>query len=243
MNRPLEQVTVQLGNANRPFFYRTDSTGDRGVIAQIFQNGDYDLSQFAQHRVLGAFYKALLASNKNALIVDAGANIGASVVYFASVFPEGRILAIEPERNNCALLRKNCEGLNFSLLEGGIGSAAGSLYLHDPGCGDWGFRLATQGAYEVPVFGAGSIVADQVVQGLVPFICKIDIEGGEAELFRDNTAWVSEFPLLIVELHDWLFPGSAMSKNFLRAISSLNFDFVYRGENVFCFNNDLLGPI
>ena len=242
MSRPLEQVNVQIKNANRPFFFRTDSKGDRGVIVQIFQNGDYDLSRFAQNKVLGPFYQALLASNKTALIVDAGANIGASVVYFASVFPGSKILAIEPENNNCALLKKNCEGLNFSLLEGGIGCAAGTLYLNDPGHGDWGFTLDIQGEYQVPVFGAESIVADQIAQGLVPFIFKIDIEGGEAELFRDNTSWVCRFPVLIVELHDWLFPGTARSKNFLRAISALNFDFVYRGENVFCFNNDLLTP-
>ena len=242
MSRSLAQVNLQINNTNRPFFYRTDSVGDRGVIAQIFQNRDYDLSQFPQNKVLQPFYLSLLASNKTALIIDAGANIGASVVYFAGVFPESKILAIEPENNNCALLKKNCEGLNFSLLEGGIGCAAGSLYLTDPGHSDWGFRLHTQGEYQVPVFDAESIIADQIAQGLVPFIFKIDIEGGEAELFRDNTSWVCRFPLLIIELHDLLFPGTATSRNFLRVISSLNFDFVYRGENVFCFNNDLLTP-
>jgi len=243
MSRSLAQVDLQIGNANRPFFYRTDSNGDRGVITQIFQNGDYDLSHFAQTKVLHSFYLSLLASNKTALIVDAGANIGASVVYFAGVFPESKILAIEPETNNCALLKKNCEGLNYSLLEGGIGCAAGNLYLNDPGRSDWAFTLHTHGEYQVSVFDAESIVADQIAQGLVPFIFKADIEGGEAELFRDNTSWVCRFPLLIIELHDWLFPGTATSRNFLRAISTLNFDFVNRGENVFCFNNDMLTPL
>lgn len=243
MSRALAQIDLQVGNATRPFFYRPDSDGDRGVIKQIFQDGDYDLSHFAQTEVLHSFYLSLLAANKTALIVDAGANIGASVVYFAGIFPRSKILAIEPEPNNCALLGKNCEGLNFSLLEGGIGCAAGSAYLNDPGRSDWGFVLHTQGDYQVHVFDAESIVADQIAQGLVPFIFKADIEGGEVELFKDNTAWVCRFPLLIIELHDWLFPGTAASRNFLRAISSLNFDFVSRGENVFCFNNDLLIPV
>ena len=73
-----------------------------------------------------------------------------------------------------------------------------------------------------------------------PLICKIDIEGGESDLFRANDAWIDQFPLIIIELHDWLLPGTSNSKNFLSAISKRNFDIVYRGENMFCFNNALL---
>jgi len=186
----------------------------------------------------------LLGSRRVALILDAGANIGASAVYFSGLFPNSKLLAIEPERNNCLLLKKNCEGLNVSLLEGGIGCKGSRMFLHDPGISDWGFRLQDHGDYQVPVFGAADLIREQIGQGLAPFIFKIDIEGGEAELFRENTDWLREFPLLIIELHDWMFPGRSISRNFLRAVSSFNFDFVYKGENVFCFNNDFLsqGP-
>ena len=71
-------------------------------------------------------------------------------------------------------------------------------------------------------------------------MCKIDIEGGEADLFSNNDAWVDRFPLIVIELHDWLLPGTGSSRNFLRAIAGRNFDVVFRGENLFCFNNDLL---
>ncbi len=243
MNRPIAQHDLQINGANRPFFYRSDSAADRGVIEQIFQNGDYRISNFSLSDSLLRLYLSVIASGRTPLIVDAGANIGASVVYFAGIFPKSRILAIEPEKNNCALLRKNCAGLNFELLEGGVGSAAGNQYLNDPGKGDWSFRLDTHGEYLVPVFAAASIVADAIARGMAPFIFKIDIEGGEDELFRGDTSWVRAFPLLIIELHDWRFPGTANSRNFLRAISSYNFDFVFRGENAFCFNNELLSAV
>src|SRR5579883_1485462 len=42
------------------------------------------------------------------VIVDAGANIGAASLYFATRFPEATILALEPEQSNFQLLRKNC---------------------------------------------------------------------------------------------------------------------------------------
>jgi FkbM family methyltransferase len=242
MDRLLEQVNVQLNNENRTFFVRSDSPGDRGVIKQIFQKRDYDLSKFAQRANLADYYAALVNSGKKQLIIDAGANIGASVLYFLGAFPQSKILAIEPEKNNCQLLRKNCEGLNVSVLEGGIGCKNGFMFLTDPGYSDWGFRLGEHGDYQVPVYGAEDLVVEQIGKGFSPFIFKIDIEGGEAEMFKENTTWIRHFPLLIIELHDWLLPGKSNSQNFLRAISSFNFDFVYRGENVFCFNNDLLLP-
>ena len=65
-----------------------------------------------------------------------------------------------------------------------------------------------------------------------PLICKIDIEGGESDLFSANDAWIDQFPLIIIELHDWLLPGTSNSKNFLSAISKRNFDIVYRGRHL-----------
>jgi hypothetical protein len=130
----------------------------------------------------------------------------------------------------------------LALIEGGVGCNNGVLFLTDPGRSDWAFRLGEQGNLKVPVFAADELVMDQINHGLEPFIFKIDIEGGESELFRERTVWMQRFPLLIIELHDWLLPGTSNSRNFLRAVSTMNYDLVFRGENIFCFNNDLLSP-
>ncbi len=214
--------------------------GDRGVVEQIFSNQDYNLGRFPQNQSVISYYQNLVNSGKTPLIIDAGANIGASIVYFCAIYPHSRVVAIEPESHNCQMLARNCQGLNYSLLEGGIGSENGTLHLSDPGHSDWGFRLQATGNHPVRVFSADELVSTYIDQYLHPLIIKIDIEGGEHNLFRSNTGWLLKFPVLIIELHDVLFPGEANSRNFLRAISSANFDFIYQGENVFCFNNDLL---
>ena len=41
------------------------------------------------------------------VVVDAGANIGLSTVFFANKFPQAKIVAIEPEPSNFAMLRDN----------------------------------------------------------------------------------------------------------------------------------------
>jgi len=115
---------------------------------------------------------------------------------------------------------------------------SGDAVLTDPGEGEWGYRTSGDGAGErVPRLAAAELVEQKRREGFRPFIAKIDIEGAEEELFSADTGWVDEFPLLIVELHDWLLPKSASSRNFLRCMAERDRDFVYLGENVFSIAN------
>jgi FkbM family methyltransferase len=239
----LASTEIAIAGARRPFYFRAESGGDQGVLEQVFRQADYSLASLQQLGVFTSYYRALLARGAQPLIVDCGANIGASAVWFSLSYPQCHLVAVEPERNNRELLAKNCEGLDCTLVAGGISCSDGTMFLDDPGQGDWGFRLsADRGSYEVPTHSARALVQRFTDRGQVPLIFKSDIEGGEAALFSKDTEWVDSFPLVIVELHDWMLPGQANSRNFLRTIAALDMDFVYRGENVFCFNNRLLRP-
>ena len=234
----LDVIRLSIGNASRMFFFRKASKSDRAVIQQVLVNKCYEMRAFRQSVLLGAYYAKLIKRKAAPLIIDAGANIGASTLWFASNFPGSHVVAIEPARSNCDLLRKNCRGLNYNLLEGAISSHAGHGFLHDPGGGEWSYQVRSSGGGDrVPLYAAASIVAAGKAAGMHPFLCKIDIEGGEAELFRDSFSWVAEFPVIVIELHDWLFPGTSNSSSFRHAISELAVDFLYRGENVFVFNH------
>jgi FkbM family methyltransferase len=164
-------------------------------------------------------------------------------VYFALQYSSGRVVAVEPEKGNADLLRRNCEGLDIVVREAALGAEAGTAFLSDPGHSDWGFRVGESGSVPVAVVSVPELLAEAEALQLFPLICKIDIEGGEAALFAKNTAWVDRFALIIIELHDWLFPGEGNSRSFLRAIAANDFDFMFRGENAFCFNNRLLRGI
>ena len=71
----------------------------------------------------------------------------------------------------------------------------------------------------------------------IPFIVKIDIEGFEDELFSKNTEWMKEFYLITLEIHDWMLPGKAISKNFFREHSKESRDCYLRGDMVFSIKN------
>ncbi len=71
-----------------------------------------------------------------------------------------------------------------------------------------------------------------------PFIAKIDIEGFEENLFSADTEWVSRFPIIIIELHDFYFAKQGKSAPFLKTVAPLNRDFIYVDENVFSIDNE-----
>jgi FkbM family methyltransferase len=237
----LEKIQLAVSeHSKRDFYYRPESVGDKGVIQQIFQNQDYELSHFRLTERLMKLGETESRRGRELLIIDAGANIGAAALYFSFRFSGSKVIAIEPEKKNCELLRMNCAGLNITIVEAALGCEAGESFLSDPGLSDWGFRTGDTGEYEVDVVTVDQLFDTLDREKVAPLICKIDIEGGEANLFKSNYSWLGRFPLVIIELHDWLLPGEGNSRNFLKAALEFDFDFVYRGENLFCFNNTLL---
>ena len=239
---PLQQINLQLPDAPERAFRHRGTASDLGVLAQMFDSQDYALERLRRGPELRALYDGMVNSARRPLILDAGANIGASVVYFGLRFPQAHILALEPARNNFSVLEANIGGLDVDARCAAIGAASGRVAVLDPGEGEWGYRtVAAQTGETVPMHAAGQLIAEKRRQGHEPFIAKIDIEGGEADLFSRDTGWVDEFPLLIIELHDWLLPQQGSSRNFLKCIAALDRDFVYLGENIFSIRNDWTG--
>lgn len=74
-----------------------------------------------------------------------------------------------------------------------------------------------------------------------PLLIKVDVEGAERTLFQSNVSWVDKMPVLIVELHDWMFPQERTSANFLECVAQMRCDFVIQGENALVFNWAALG--
>jgi len=222
--------------------FRTDSVGDKGVLQQIFVDEDYRIVHWAQGRMLLEYYQTRQNKGERALIIDAGANIGASAVYFSKLYPASVVLAVEPQESNVNLMRVNVDKLNVKVFQAAIGCENGVMYLQDPGQSDWAFRVRETGDQPVDVLSPASLMSSVKDQNLFPFIFKVDIEGGEGNLFRENIDWVDSFPLIVIELHDWMLPFQGTSRSFFKAITAYDFDVVYRGENVFCFNKRILAP-
>jgi FkbM family methyltransferase len=208
---------------------RPDST-DVEIFSQIFLYAHYRTYDMARCAEIAAYYD----SCAKPLVLDLGANIGLSALYFAKNWPKATIVGVEPDQGNYALFCQNTAGHEHIVpMRGAIASKHSYARIINPHESEWGYRT------EINDRNSGGLVALSVAELLErhsdcqPFICKIDIEGAEQELFSANTQWLERFPIVIIELHDWLFPRSGNSGNFLRAIAGTNRDFILSGENIF----------
>lgn len=214
---------------------------DPRTFKMIFKRKDYEIRRLRRSKELDDLYRDMVRSGVAPLIIDCGANIGLASLYFDARFPGSQIVAIEPEVGNVELLRRNCQGVdNIHVELAAIASAPGFVRIVDQAADHDSYRteLIGDGQAGVPAITVEQLIDRYCAGGsAAPFIIKIDIEGAEEELFSANTEWVARFPLLIIELHDWMFTSQANSRNFLKCMAMEDRDFVYFDENIFSIRN------
>lgn len=140
------------------------------------------------------------------LIVDAGANVGFATRVFMQQFPNSRIIALEPDEENCNAFRKNVRGNNVDLLNMALWSHSRGVRIANPG--DHACSLRVEDA-KPNVFVVPSITMDEIVRKFGDVsILKLDIEGAEKEVFASGAQpWVERVGLIMVELHERYAPG------------------------------------
>jgi FkbM family methyltransferase len=185
-----------------------------------------------------------LENGSRPLILDCGANVGFATIWFRLHFPEAVIVSIEPSDGNYAMLVKNTASfLNCIPIMGAVHSQSGTAHLHDPKTGEWGFYIVPSNTGEGPVKVFSIIDLLNVIrrrlagQTLIPWICKIDIEGGEHGLFSGTCDWFSHFSLYAIELHDSHFPGRRVSSPFLSLVAKHGYEVIFNHEVLFAFRH------
>lgn len=215
---------------------RPNST-DFKVFSHVFFHGAYHLENMYFWPRLSKCYDDIIREGLTPVIVDCGANIGASPLYFSLKFPDARVVAVEPETSNFALLTKNAGPNGVETVQKAIHSRVSRVVIDDPRMGAWAFQTRET----ADSAGIDTITIPEIIRANErAFVIKIDIEGFESELFEENFEWVAKAPLIILELHDNLRPFTGNSTNFLKAMLRYGLrDFQIRGENIFSFSNDI----
>lgn len=147
---------------------------------------------------------------KPLVIIDAGANVGYSTIWFASKFPDAEIFAIEPEKSNFEVLKKNVANIkNIFSIQAGLWYEKTFLKIHKSKAGSWAFET------RIPNKGEQMDVDTVTIPELLKTnqwaqidLLKIDIEGSEYELFKNNAdEWLPFVTMLMIETHDKIKPG------------------------------------
>lgn len=149
-------------------------------------------------------YKRALPLREGATVVDLGANIGMTALWLATQAPGVRVVAVEPEESNLALLRSNVFDDNVVVVHAAVAARPGKVSLH----------LGSPSAHRVSGHSPQVVGLTQEVDGLDPNelvaryglaaidVLKVDIEGAEAEVFGTTWAMVERSHLVLMEIHD-----------------------------------------
>ncbi len=232
---PLNHELVQVSHRDRHFTIELErwNTSQRLAVDQCFTVNQYDVLSGAQATHIERLYTQILASGKKPLILDCGANIGASVLWFTARYPAAHIIAVEPAPDNFALLRKNCANLDIDLYQAGIGPVDGHASLSNPLGESMSYQTNTDNeGIDIEMVSVGTLLASKPPSAYSPFLLKLDIEGAEKALFAGDTSVINQFPLIIIEPHDWLLPGQQTSVEFFRFHAASGREFQMKHENI-----------
>jgi len=180
---------------------------DLETYRQVFIERQFDITDVPQGDRLRQYYLQLLDRGRLPVIIDAGANVGAAAHWFSQQFPKSSVFAIEPDKDNARLCRKNVASLgNITVVEGAIGGRHGTVSV-DPTDKSWTAQThRVENGPGVTVYTVADIMRMAGADASL-FIVKIDIEGFEADLFDHGTEWVADVAGIFIEPHDWMFPG------------------------------------
>jgi len=172
------------------------------VSAPFFWSGRYEPDETAvlRERV-----------RPGATVCDVGANVGYFTLMLASlVGPSGRVVAVEANPSMAELLRRNLDlnpelGRRVTIETRALGAAPGTADFFCPVRGHEGVgglrdtkRAALGRVVQVPVVRFDDVVRDHGLDRLD--VMKIDIEGGERDLFRGARSTLSALrPVLLFE--------------------------------------------
>jgi FkbM family methyltransferase len=208
----MERVRVKPIGYPHPVVVRRIGS-DRNVLSQMFVRREY----------------APVSSLRDVkLIVDCGANIGLSAYYLLHCYPAARLIAVEPDDENCRLCRENLSPFQdrVTVLNAAVWSDRQRLRIipESRRDGSWSLEVEPWSSGDVEGLALPDILSRAGASGPVDLL-KVDIEGAEIEVFRHSPAWLAETRNIAIELH-----GAAADAAFTRALAGYQFERRHAGE-------------
>ena len=209
---------------------------DLFVLAQIFGWREYDPGETIKLR-LNEVARKWRATGVTPLVIDGGANVGYSALFFSQAFPQAEVIAAEPERKTFQRLSRNCAGIPA------IRPVHAAIWKHNEGVR---FELEDRGSWSNHVGEEGELVPSLTLERLCKsehpsriLVLKLDVEGAEREIIEACPEIVGSAMCIMIEPHDFMHPGAAGLEPLFRALAGRDFDTLVSGENLFFLSPEL----
>ncbi|AFY34227.1 FkbM family methyltransferase [Calothrix sp. PCC 7507] len=187
---PPKSYQIQFGDYCTDLWLRT-YTGDIFVLHEIFLECCYQIPK--------------IWLQEASSIIDLGANIGITTLFFRAYFPNAKYVLVEPSTTNLSVLRRNISWLEkcnqAQVIAGAVSNYSGELRFSNT---QWSW-----GGYIDPDSSEETIVRSYTMTEIIELsglnkidILKVDIEGAEKQLFSQPNEWLKNVKIIIAELHN-----------------------------------------
>ncbi|MCF8236486.1 MAG: FkbM family methyltransferase [Bacteroidales bacterium] len=144
------------------------------------------------------------AHRKDPLIIDCGANIGLSIIFFKELYPECKIIAFEADSNVFNTLQRNVESFGYKdviLHNRAVWVEDTELAFHAEG--SWGGSVIRTN--DVGVEHNSTVKSVRLLNYLFQNIdfLKIDVEGAESNILKDCAESLDKVEHLFFEYHSF----------------------------------------
>jgi FkbM family methyltransferase len=202
---------------------------DLFVAAQIFGHKEYALSDRLTGR-LNERSAELRKAGRVPVIVDGGANVGYSALFFADTYPEALVVALEPGESAVASCKRNIAA------HPRVQVMNAALWSHSEGVR---LQSATNGSWARFVGDKGDLTPSVTLHELFdknsewePLIVKLDIEGAEKTVVGASPNVFRSAACIMIEPHDFIFCGAACLAPLFKVLADRPMDTLINGENL-----------
>jgi FkbM family methyltransferase len=140
------------------------------------------------------------------LIIDCGANIGLSVIYFKQLYPNARIIAFEPDAEIYAYLEKNVRYLNekgnVRLYKKALWDSNDTLEFKNEGADGGRVSLKNDSTTFNKFIQVEAVRLSEFINEPVSFL-KIDIEGAETKVIKEIEDKLYLVDNIFIEYHSF----------------------------------------
>ena len=178
-----ESYQLNISNQFHEIKMRTFK-GDISIFNEIFWKKSYEIP----HQLV----------TQPKVIVDLGGHIGFTSLYFAERFPEAKIFTMEASKQNFDLLSENVQDFkNITPIHGAVYPHDGFIFFDESGL-SYNNKISETGDQVVAI--SLNFLLEKFGLNKVDLM-KIDIEGSEELLLKENTEWLEKTDGIVIELH------------------------------------------
>ncbi|PLY08718.1 MAG: FkbM family methyltransferase [Arcobacter sp.] len=158
---------------------------------------------FLNRELFGQEIYKFESSSKTPFIIDCGANIGLSLIYFKKIYPNAKIIAFEPDKRIFNYLKYNINSFEFNnieLINKGLWKEETTLKFFSEGSD--GGRIAIKDEMDNLIQIETVTLSTYLRNNKVDFL-KIDIEGAETEVLLECQNELKNVKNLFIEYHSF----------------------------------------